>query len=527
MKRKENHQMPGWPVRDGTFSRWGKLGLLLLILTVLLSTTVAWGKTQQTQSDQYITTSNRPSEGMVINRLAKPQPVYYSPDFLSTKKPSNWEQLLPLAKPALTPYNLDWTSFNSSGASFGTSATRHLGYSVGQSVVGEGSSGSNNLGIGFWHGTGPACVVTCPLGGIAEGEACYLPGPDVTNGGCNFAPELYSPINCGDTICGTVEAESGTRDTDWYLHRFTSDTIVTWKAVAEFPVQINILDLSSGCGFLTSIAFATGNACDTVQVTADLSAGDYVFFVAPFAFDGFACVDGPHDYVAWLDCVPNCAQCPPGGIAEGEPCSETDDIVNGGCNYFPYNFSPIDIGDTICGLAFINDTLRDTDWYQKVLAETTIVRWSAVAEFPLLFGTIDGTGGCPVGTFHKLVQVDSCDTATIIDTLPPGTWWFFATPDFSALGQYFCIDGPHKYTAWLVEVCPAAKGHVAGSSSGFSPSAAVCMLNCVFLGSANPPCICDLCVADVNCSGGLTPADVVLELNRIFNGSTAPPWCGL
>ncbi|MCI0405535.1 MAG: hypothetical protein L0Z48_12360 [candidate division Zixibacteria bacterium] len=493
----------------------------------MLSATVAWAKTQPTQSDRYITTSNRLPEGMIINRIAKPQPVVYSPDLLSNKKPSNWEQILPLAKTALTPYNLDWTSFNSGGASFGTSATRHLGYSVGQSVAGEGSSGSNNLGIGFWHGTGAACSVYCPPGAVAEGEACYLPGLDVTNGGCNSSPEVFSLVNCGDTICGTAEAESGIRDTDWYLHRFTSDTIVTWKVVAEFPPAIFILDVTAGCAGLNILAFNSGNACDTVQLTADLSAGDYVFFVAPNVFDGFACVDGPHDYVAWLDCVPNCAQCPLSGIAEGEPCLETDDTFNGGCNSAPPVYSPINIGDTVCGTAFINDTLRDTDWYEKVLVESTVVRWCAVAEFPVNLFTLDGTGGCGGLVLRKFASADSCDTATIIDTLPPGTFWFFVAPDFAASGGYFCADGPHKYTAWLVEACAAAKGDLNGVG-GFSPADVVLMLRCVFNadGTGTITGTCDLCFADVNCDGNLTPSDVVLELNRVFAGSTAPPWCG-
>jgi hypothetical protein len=488
-------------------------------------TTTVWAGTQPVEKEQYLTTSNRAPDGMVINRIARsPKPVY-SLDLLSAKKPSNWEQILPLAKPALTPYNLDWKSFNSGGASFGTSATRHLGYSVGQSVAGEGSSGSNNLGIGFWYGTGAACSVYCPPGGIAEGEACYLPGPDVTNGGCNFVPELYSPISCGDTICGTAEAESGTRDTDWYLHRFTSDTIVTWKAVAEFPVQINILDLSSGCGFLTSIAFATGNACDTVQVTADLSAGDYVFFVAPSAFDGFACVDGPHDYVAWLDCAPNCAQCPPGGIAEAEACIQVyPESYNGGCNSTPPVYSPINVGDTVCGTAWADTAgggldVRDTDWYEKVLTESTIVQWRAVGEFPIHLATIDGTGGCGGYVVRQQVFADSCDTATIVDTLAPGTFWFFAAPQIFT--GYPCADGPHKYTAWLTLACSRAKGDMNGVG-GYTPADAVLMLNCVFLGTGS----CDLCFSDVNCSGGLTPADAVLELNRVFLGLTAPPWCG-
>ncbi|MGH8003522.1 MAG: hypothetical protein ACRECJ_02205, partial [Limisphaerales bacterium] len=389
---------------------------------------------------------------------------------------------------------------------------------------------SNNLGIGFWYGTGAACSVYCPPGAIAEGEACYLPGPDVTNGGCNSSPEVYSSINCGDTICGTAEAESGTRDTDWYLHRFTSDTIVTWKAVAEFPVQVTLVNITGGCGGPIILGSAFGNACDTVQLTADLSAGDYVFFVAPSVFDGFACVDGPHDYVAWLDCVPNCAQCPPSGIAEGEACIQVyPESFNGGCNSAPPVYSPINVGDTVCGTAWADTAsgldVRDTDWYEKVLTESTIVRWCAIGELPIHLATIDGTAGCGGFVVRQQAFADSCDTATIIDTLPPGTFWFFVAPQ--VFTGYPCADGPHKYTAWLVPACGAAKGDLNGVG-GLTPSDVVLMLRCVFNadGTGTVGGDCNLCYTDVNCDDNLTPSDVVLELNRVFAGLTAPPWCG-
>ena len=77
-----------------------------------------------------------------------------------------------------------------------------------------------------------------------------------------------------------------------------------------------------------------------------------------------------------------------------------------------------------------------------------------------------------------------------------------------------------------VGLCPCAKGDI-NCDGTFSPSDVVCLLNCVFLGAANPPCGCDLCVADVDCDGTLSPSDVVLELNRVYLGLADPPWCGL
>jgi len=74
-------------------------------------------------------------------------------------------------------------------------------------------------------------------------------------------------------------------------------------------------------------------------------------------------------------------------------------------------------------------------------------------------------------------------------------------------------------------ICPCAKGDL-NCVGGFSPADVTCILNCVFLGAAGPPCVCDPCVADVDCNYQLSPADVVVELNRVFLGITTPPWCG-
>jgi hypothetical protein len=62
---------------------------------------------------------------------------------------------------------------------------------------------------------------------------------------------------------------------------------------------------------------------------------------------------------------------------------------------------------------------------------------------------------------------------------------------------------------------------------GLTPADVVLMLNCVFTGNGTGTVSgdCNVCYADVNCSGGatpLTPADVVLELLAVFNGQPFP-----
>lgn len=75
------------------------------------------------------------------------------------------------ATPAGAPINLDWYSINGGGASYGTSGSLRLGYSVGQSVAGSGSSGSLKMGVGFWYGRGIDCIAKA---GDLTGEGSIL-----------------------------------------------------------------------------------------------------------------------------------------------------------------------------------------------------------------------------------------------------------------------------------------------------------------------------------------------------------------
>ncbi len=149
------------------------------------------------------------------------------------------------------------------------------------------------------------CDVVCPPGGILEGEpACGTDYVDTYNGGCNSSPFVFQPIDCNTTICGT----SGTylytglnyRDTDWFRVVITSPTTLTWKAVAEFPVLIFVINGGTeNCADYTILGSFTANACDTATLTFDVQPGVYWLWVGPSVFDSYPC---PLDYVATLTC---------------------------------------------------------------------------------------------------------------------------------------------------------------------------------------------------------------------------------
>ncbi len=143
------------------------------------------------------------------------------------------------------------------------------------------------------------CTVTCPTGGLPEGESCG----DSDNNGCSLSPPddtAVTAANCGDTYCGTAYADGGTRDMDWYSVTLTDLSTLTLSVEAEFPVTISIWD--ADCTNLVMHASASGDACETVNVSKVLGAGDYFLLISPSGFYGYSCADGPWDYTATITC---------------------------------------------------------------------------------------------------------------------------------------------------------------------------------------------------------------------------------
>jgi hypothetical protein len=129
--------------------------------------------------------------------------------------------------------------------------------------------------------------------GICAGEAAMLCG-DL----CSSISFLTSPIECGQTVCGTGAAAGGMRDTDWYEFTLPSTHMVTWSVTAEFPAALFLLNDACAPAVLASTVTAP---CANGSVTALVGAGTYRAFAAPNVFDGVPC---PTDYVGTLTCVP-------------------------------------------------------------------------------------------------------------------------------------------------------------------------------------------------------------------------------
>jgi hypothetical protein len=145
------------------------------------------------------------------------------------------------------------------------------------------------------------CVITCPPGSIPESELC---GTDV-NGGCNTDPTFppFEAVNPNTTICGTLWADGGSRDTDWFEMVLTETSDVILHVDAQRAMFYGMIELSTpgnpSCASMTGFIepFAAAGPCNpTSLVIGQLPAGTYWFFAAMDVY-----YDNPCDVDYWIE----------------------------------------------------------------------------------------------------------------------------------------------------------------------------------------------------------------------------------
>lgn len=142
----------------------------------------------------------------------------------------------------------------------------------------------------------------CPSGATQEGESC---GASMNNG-CNVNsqnPPMGS-ISCGQTICGTVWADNGTRDTDWYELDLTGHTQFVQVTVnVQSDVNLFAYVLEEGC---PPVAIYGQEGCE-INFSICLEPGRYTVLIQPATFFGLPCSQGPHRYNVSVSCAAGCA----------------------------------------------------------------------------------------------------------------------------------------------------------------------------------------------------------------------------
>jgi hypothetical protein len=139
--------------------------------------------------------------------------------------------------------------------------------------------------------------IACPCsytsgGNTAESETC---GTDL-NGGClnDPAPATYETITCGSSISGTLWADAGTRDLDWFELVITENTDIVVDFSGAIPLVVAI---SADCASIaTQLAAETSDACGSGSLTYAVTPGTYVMAIFPQTFDQYPCGSGSNDY---------------------------------------------------------------------------------------------------------------------------------------------------------------------------------------------------------------------------------------
>ncbi len=311
-----------------------------------------------------------------------------------------------------------------------------------------------------------------PCAYLEQEPICYDGYIDEANGGCNSSPYAFETIT---PYYGTIyiNGKSGvfdggsTRDTDWYEIVLDQPTDLVFRCIAEFPLAMYIIDGDVGCGSVTILYQAFAEECEEGVIAEHLSPGTYWLFVASQVWDPAITCDS--DYVITLEGfydAPDCVtDCPFGAMLEGEPqCGpDYEDLYNGGCNFIPQAFQPIEpSGDiiTICGEAgvypFGGLCYRDLDWYELTLDEYREIEFCTIAAFEYMIMVFDVVDGCNDYNYVTEWTGAPCDVSCQAIALDPGTYWVvFATSDWTPLdcGRSYVvtIDGyttPVEKSSW-------------------------------------------------------------------------------
>lgn len=179
------------------------------------------------------------------------------------------------------------------------------GPTTGSPIVPSGNpAGSGCPTANAWWGTSnPAAFTSTSATGELTFRFCsdgsvqnagWVALIEETNGGVPVAANAFGAYSIGDFVEGTVFAECGTRDLDWFEFSVAQVSPVSFNVTAEFPVTAFILN--NNCPSTAVAVNSTTADCQQAQATTVLLPGTYRLAVAPNSFNGIPCTSTRNEY---------------------------------------------------------------------------------------------------------------------------------------------------------------------------------------------------------------------------------------
>jgi len=446
----------------------------------------------------------------------------------------------------------------------------------GECTVTDETNCSDVLG-GQYQGDGTSCATAdCPIVPDECAEAQLL----LCGESVNVDQELATSNASDPSFSCRFPFPADGFNTVWFKFVATHSTAYLSTCASESTTDTLIAVYSGACGNLTEIACNDNADCGFTGLLSEVCASGLVvgqtYYVQVGVFSvsdaglttltlscpcptGACCLNngsclttngtacdtlggvflGNGSSCTGLQC-PNCvsATCPggPNVIVENEPgCGLPTDSVNGGCNFAPFRIQDVQCGTVFCGSGAFNGSSRDTDWFRITINEPSRVTMSLTADSTFLFGMISDAMGNPTtscANFAAVFPFERAECGIVSECLEPGTYWFFAAPEFSA-GVVGC---PTSYVAsWSCQaeacaaVCPAPGSCFAPHGTGGCEDGACCEAVCAIDSFCCESAWDDICsnTAFCVCEGGAgeLPANDACE-DAIAVTIGAPPVTG-
>jgi hypothetical protein len=232
------------------------------------------------------------------------------------------------------------------------------------------------------------------------------------------APDVVYSYTPASNVTVDIDLCGSSFDTKLYIYENSYTPGIPFDCDDDFY-------LDDSCGFYVSkIEGAVLTGGNTYYIIIDgydeFAFGDYILKISDAS---------PPPPCTWGEDI----LCPESATAESETCGGN---TNGGCTMSPgtENWESVfPVGETFCGTLWAEGGDRDTDQYELVLTETSLVILTADAtqliQYGLLSGGTGGYGSNPdcltITGISPSNTAGPCDE-TVLDLglLSPGTYWF-------------------------------------------------------------------------------------------------------